>query len=87
MLLELINIKGGYTAGNSIIKGLNLSIDHGETLGIVGQNGAGSSQHLQLRRRALETRDAQRHPAVVDLVVAELLKGGEMTRCTGSALY
>jgi len=35
------------------------------------RHGARPAQHLQLHRRALHARDAQRHAPVVDLVVAE----------------
>lgn len=35
------------------------------------RHGTRPAQHLQLHRRALHTRDAQRHSPIVDLVVAE----------------
>jgi len=38
------------------------------------RHGASTPQDLQLHRRALDTRDAQGHPPVVDLVVAVVLQ-------------
>lgn len=35
---------------------------------------AGTAKYLQLNRRTLHAGDAQRHPAIVDLVVTELLQ-------------
>ncbi|MEA3457199.1 MAG: ATP-binding cassette domain-containing protein [Candidatus Thermoplasmatota archaeon] len=43
MLLELKNIKGGYTANNNVLRGINLSIGENEAIAIFGQNGSGKS--------------------------------------------
>ena len=43
MILELKNIKGGYTKGVDILRGVNLSVENGEALGILGLNGSGKS--------------------------------------------
>ena len=43
MILELKNIKGGYTKGVDILRGVNLSVENGEALGIIGLNGSGKS--------------------------------------------
>ena len=43
MILELKNIKGGYTKGVDILRGVNLSVKNGEALGIIGLNGSGKS--------------------------------------------
>ena len=43
MLLELKNIKGGYTANNNVLRGINLSIGENEAIAIIGQNGSGKS--------------------------------------------
>ena len=42
MILELKNIKGGYTKGVDILRGVNLSVENGEALGIIGLNGSGN---------------------------------------------
>lgn len=43
MILELKNIKGGYTKGVDILRGVNLSVENGEAVGIIGLNGSGKS--------------------------------------------
>lgn len=43
MILELQDIQGGYTAGNLILNGIDLTIRSGEAVGIVGLNGSGKS--------------------------------------------
>jgi ABC-type branched-subunit amino acid transport system ATPase component len=43
MKLQLSKLYAGYTEGNSILNGINLTVDEGEVLGIIGQNGSGKS--------------------------------------------
>jgi len=43
MKLELQNITGGYLRGQDIIRGVNLNVSPGESVSIIGQNGAGKS--------------------------------------------
>lgn len=43
MILELKDIKGGYTKNVDILRGVNLSVEKGEALGIIGLNGSGKS--------------------------------------------
>ncbi len=43
MILKLEHITGGYTKGISIIKGVDLEVESGEVLAVIGQNGAGKS--------------------------------------------
>lgn len=43
MILELKDIKGGYTKNVDILRGVSLSIKEGEALGIIGLNGSGKS--------------------------------------------
>lgn len=43
MILELKDIKGGYTKKVDILRGVSLSIEEGEALGIIGLNGSGKS--------------------------------------------
>lgn len=43
MILELKDIKGGYTKNVDILRGVSLSVDKGEALGIIGLNGSGKS--------------------------------------------
>lgn len=50
-------------------------VDHAATAG-GDRHGVGSPENLQLDRGALDAGDAQGNPAVVDLVVAELLEEG-----------
>ncbi len=42
-MLELKNIKAGYRKGEWILDGINLTINKGETLGVIGKNGSGKS--------------------------------------------
>jgi branched-chain amino acid transport system ATP-binding protein len=42
-MLRLVNIEGGYTQGNNILKGISFEIPAGETLAVIGQNGSGKS--------------------------------------------
>ena len=43
MLLELKDIRGGYTKNVDILRGVCLSVKEGEALGIIGLNGSGKS--------------------------------------------
>jgi ABC-type branched-subunit amino acid transport system ATPase component len=43
MKLELKNITGGYTHGHDILQGVNLTVESGQTVGIIGLNGSGKS--------------------------------------------
>ncbi len=43
MILQLKNIRGGYTKDREILQGINLDISRGETVGIIGLNGSGKS--------------------------------------------
>lgn len=43
MILELKNIKGGYKNGVDILRGVNVSVECGEAIGIIGLNGSGKS--------------------------------------------
>ena len=43
MLLELKNVKGGYTTNNSVLRGIDLSVGENEVVAIIGQNGSGKS--------------------------------------------
>ena len=42
-MLKIIEIKGGYTDGSQVLKGVSLEIGQGETHGIIGLNGSGKS--------------------------------------------
>jgi ABC-type branched-subunit amino acid transport system ATPase component len=43
MKLKLQNITGGYTHGHDILQGVNLTVESGQTVGIIGLNGSGKS--------------------------------------------
>ena len=43
MMLRITNLKGGYIKGHNILKELNLEINQGEAVGIIGLNGSGKS--------------------------------------------
>ncbi|MDR2773198.1 MAG: ATP-binding cassette domain-containing protein [Tannerella sp.] len=43
MKLELKNITGGYTSGHQILQGVNLTVESGQAVGIIGLNGSGKS--------------------------------------------
>jgi ABC-type branched-subunit amino acid transport system ATPase component len=42
-LLEIKDLWGGYTEGVDIIRGINMEVQQGETVGIIGLNGSGKS--------------------------------------------
>lgn len=42
-LLEIKDLSGGYTQGIEILHGINMTIQSGETVGIIGLNGSGKS--------------------------------------------
>lgn len=43
MILEAKDIKGGYKKEVDILRGINLEVDNGEAVGIIGLNGSGKS--------------------------------------------
>jgi len=43
MILELKNIKGGYRKGIDILKGIDLGVNKGEIVAVIGKNGTGKS--------------------------------------------
>lgn len=43
MILQLENITGAYTKNTPILKGLHLTLNQGEVLAVIGQNGTGKS--------------------------------------------
>jgi ABC-type branched-subunit amino acid transport system ATPase component len=42
-MLKISNLYAGYTKGNPILKGIDLDIDKGDIVGILGRNGSGKS--------------------------------------------
>nr|NQU89626.1 ATP-binding cassette domain-containing protein [Bacteroidota bacterium] len=42
-MLELQNIQAGYRKGHWILDGIILTVEKGETLGVIGKNGSGKS--------------------------------------------
>lgn len=42
-LLEIWNLEGGYEKGVRILQGIDLTVEHGEAVGIIGLNGSGKS--------------------------------------------
>lgn len=42
-LLTIINLEGGYVEKMKILQGVNLTVDKGEAVGILGSNGSGKS--------------------------------------------
>jgi len=43
MILQIRNLTGGYTQGHDILQGVNLEVQKGESVGIIGLNGSGKS--------------------------------------------
>ena len=54
VLLELIDLKKTYADGRPILKGLNLRIDSGQFVGLIGLSGAGKSTLLRCINRLVE---------------------------------
>ena len=42
-MLRIVNIEGGYTEDNNILKNISFEIPNGETIAVLGQNGSGKS--------------------------------------------
>ena len=42
-IVEIRNLNGGYQEGVKILQGVSLTIEHGETVGVIGMNGSGKS--------------------------------------------
>ena len=42
-LLEIKNLRGGYTEGVDILRGISMEVQQGEAVGIIGLNGSGKS--------------------------------------------
>lgn len=53
-LLELVNLKKSYADGRPILKGLNLKINPGQFIGLIGLSGAGKSTMLRCINRLVE---------------------------------
>ena len=49
--IEMINVSFNYRRGVEVLKGLNLSVEHGEMIGIAGVTGAGKSTLIKLMLR------------------------------------
>lgn len=43
MMLQIKNLTGGYAKGHNILQGINLDVQKGESVGIIGLNGCGKS--------------------------------------------
>lgn len=47
-LLNLQDVSFGYTAGKAILRGINLAVEPGDSIGMVGESGSGKSTLLRL---------------------------------------
>jgi ABC-type branched-subunit amino acid transport system ATPase component len=59
MKLELKNITGGYTSGHPILHGVNLTIESGQAVGIIGLNGSGKSTFTKAVMNTLPFRQGE----------------------------
>jgi ATP-binding cassette, subfamily B, bacterial MsbA len=66
------NVCFSYTAGHSILTGVNLTVRHGETIALVGKNGCGKSTMLGLLARFYDPDHGSVMVDGVDLRVANL---------------
>lgn len=71
-LKEYLNLKERNTASGEIFKGLSFKIDHGKTIGIVGETGAGKSTLVKLIPRFYEIQSGK--IAVDDIDIKDVRK-------------
>ena len=57
--IEMININFNYRRGGEVLKGLNLSVEQGEMIGIAGVTGAGKSTLIKLLLRFYDPTSGQ----------------------------
>jgi phosphonate transport system ATP-binding protein len=58
-LLELVDLKKSYADGRPILKGLNLRVEAGQFIGLIGLSGAGKSTLLRCINRLVEPTEGQ----------------------------
>ena len=63
--IEIRDVSFAYPKGNEALQDVNLYIEEGEKIAIIGQNGAGKTTFVQGLLRALKVKDSVLSPTFV----------------------
>ena len=78
-LLMISGLKGGYKAGVDILRGIDMSVDKGEAVGIIGLNGSGKSTLGKAIMNMIPIREGEilfQGESIMDLPTHEIVRKG-----------